>query len=184
MHKKTLCHNVWLCISSQPDAQCVWPDSWRSGSWLPAARPMHRGRPRSACPPRTACLPLTSPLSGGSALASRRREVRHGAVTLFSKDCHYSACGVPVEGLAGWGAGARAYMEDKHTVVSSFKPLGASGVVEDGVERSYFAVFDGPRAARPLLLSRDCFASSWSLQCLPCELCTKAMETGSEAAAS
>ncbi|KAK9845926.1 hypothetical protein WJX81_006154 [Elliptochloris bilobata] len=35
--------------------------------------------------------------------------------------------------------GARQYMEDKHTVVSSFKPLG----VEDGVERSYFAVFDG-----------------------------------------
>lgn len=34
-------------------------------------------------------------------------------------------------------------MEDKHTVVSSFKPLGAAGVVEDGVERSYFAVFDG-----------------------------------------
>ena len=52
-----------------------------------------------------------------------------------------------MEGLAGWGAGARAYMEDKHTVVSSFKPLGASGVVEDGVERSYFAVFDGARAA-------------------------------------
>lgn len=52
-----------------------------------------------------------------------------------------------MEGLAGWGAGARAYMEDKHTVVSSFKPLGASGVVEDGVERSYFAVFDGPQAA-------------------------------------
>ena len=46
------------------------------------------------------------------------------------------------QGCAG-GAGARAYMEDKHTVVSSFKPLGAAGAVEDGVERSYFAVFDG-----------------------------------------
>ena len=45
------------------------------------------------------------------------------------------------QGRAG-GAGARAYMEDKHTVVSSFKPLGA-GAVEDGIERSYFAVFDG-----------------------------------------
>ena len=46
-------------------------------------------------------------------------------------------------GCAG-GAGARAYMEDKHTVVSSFKPHGAAGaVVEDGIERSFFAVYDG-----------------------------------------
>ena len=34
-------------------------------------------------------------------------------------------------------------MEDKHTVVSSFKPLGAAGAVEDGIERSFFAVYDG-----------------------------------------
>ena len=34
-------------------------------------------------------------------------------------------------------------MEDKHTVVSSFKPLGVAGAVEDGIERSFFAVYDG-----------------------------------------
>lgn len=39
-------------------------------------------------------------------------------------------------------------MEDKHTVVSSFKPLGAAGAVEDGIERSYFAVFDGHNGER------------------------------------
>jgi len=46
-------------------------------------------------------------------------------------------------------AGARAYMEDKHTIVSSFRPLGGAGAVDDGVQRSYFGVFDGaPRARR------------------------------------
>lgn len=42
-----------------------------------------------------------------------------------------------------WFAGARPYMEDCHTVVRNFKPLGPGGVpLEDGVLRTFAGVYD------------------------------------------
>ena len=40
-------------------------------------------------------------------------------------------------------------MEDKHAIVSSFQPLGGAGAVDDGVQRSYFGVFDGAHPQPP-----------------------------------
>ncbi len=41
-------------------------------------------------------------------------------------------------------AGARPYMEDRHTIVANYSPIGRGGFPEpDGVLRSYAAVFDG-----------------------------------------
>jgi hypothetical protein len=47
-----------------------------------------------------------------------------------------------------WGSaqakGLRPYMEDRHTVIGSYHPRTSSGQqVQDGVFRSYAAVFDG-----------------------------------------
>jgi hypothetical protein len=45
--------------------------------------------------------------------------------------------------------GARPYMEDRHTVVASFVPLGAAGLpLNDGVYRSFAGVYDGHNGAK------------------------------------
>ncbi|KAL4428565.1 hypothetical protein ABPG77_008877 [Micractinium sp. CCAP 211/92] len=51
-----------------------------------------------------------------------------------------------------WGSaqakGMRPYMEDRHTIVSSFQPRTTTGsTVQDGVYRAYAAVFDGHNGA-------------------------------------
>ncbi|KAL4434407.1 hypothetical protein ABPG75_000848 [Micractinium tetrahymenae] len=51
-----------------------------------------------------------------------------------------------------WGSaqakGMRPYMEDRHTIVSSFQPRTSTGqAVQDGVYRAYAAVFDGHNGA-------------------------------------
>ena len=40
------------------------------------------------------------------------------------------------------GLGARAYMEDRHTVIASYSPSA------DGISRSFAAVYDGHNGAR------------------------------------
>lgn len=51
-----------------------------------------------------------------------------------------------------WGSaqakGMRPYMEDRHTIISSFQPSTSSGhLIQDGVFRAYAAVFDGHNGA-------------------------------------
>ena len=46
-------------------------------------------------------------------------------------------------------AGARPYMEDRHTIVASYKTIGSGGTyLDDGVMRSFAAVYDGHNGSK------------------------------------
>ena len=43
-----------------------------------------------------------------------------------------------------WRAGARPYMEDRHTILANYAPTGAAATAADaGVLRSFAGVYDG-----------------------------------------
>ena len=126
---------------------------------------------------RPALQPGQSPLSASSASGCPKLAVRH-RLTDEAANGHISpkvgvvqirvvpACGdghgrsartcvASQEGAHGLAevcarcAGARPYMEDRHTIVANFQPSGpAASAMDAGVQRSFAGVYDGHNGAQ------------------------------------
>eukprot|EP00242_Pyramimonas_sp_CCMP2087_P016246 CAMPEP_0198225132 /NCGR_PEP_ID=MMETSP1445-20131203/99786_1 /TAXON_ID=36898 /ORGANISM="Pyramimonas sp., Strain CCMP2087" /LENGTH=233 /DNA_ID=CAMNT_0043904539 /DNA_START=673 /DNA_END=1371 /DNA_ORIENTATION=- len=69
-------------------------------------------------------------------------------VALSSSENHSSSSGQSLAALrigSAQARGSRPYMEDRHTIVTSYLP---EATAADGVPRSYFGLFDGHNGAR------------------------------------